>query len=149
MDNRATSTSLDYALTLGISTVLVVGLLLAGGTFVETQRAGVVDSELRVLGQRLAGDIATADRIVQSSSGSTDIRITTHMPERVAGSMYSIEVVTDDGNASLRLETHQQDRSVIVPVANRTAVAPGTISNADVAVVYTSSTPAQMEVRNA
>jgi hypothetical protein len=147
-DDRGVSTPLNYTLSLAIATVLVVGLLLAGGTFVEDQREGAVDTELRVIGQRLAADIATADRMVQRGAPPSETNVTTRLPTRVAGSTYNIEVRTAGGNVTLRLTATEVDRSVIVPVANRTAVAATTISDNDVRVRY-DPTADQLEVIDA
>lgn len=146
MADRAVSTTLNYALTLAISTLLVGGLLVAGSTFVDDQRKTVIDSELEVLGQRLADDIATADRLVRASAGSPTVRISTSVPATVGGSTYTIDVLTDDGNASLRLRTHELDRSVTVNVANETEIDPGSVSNDEIEIVYAGGT---LEVRDA
>lgn len=147
-EDRAVSTPLNYTLSLAIATVLVVGLLFAGGTFVENQRESAVDTELQVIGQRLAADIATADRMVQRGAPPSETNLTTRLPARVAGSTYNIEVQTTGGNVTLRLSSTQVDRSVVVPVANRTAVAATTVSDNEVRVRYDADSD-QLEVADA
>ncbi len=149
MTDRGVSTTLNYVLTLAISTLLVGGLLVAGSTYVDHQRETVIDSQLQVIGQRLADDIATADRLVQASDGTTDVRITTSLPTTVAGSTYAIDVQTDSGDTTLRLRAQQLDRTVTVAVANKTVIEPGTVNNPDIAIVYDSTTSADIEVQNA
>lgn len=147
MDDRGVSRVLSYSLVLTISTVLVAGLLIAGGTFVSDQRSQVVDSELEVVGQRLAADIATADRLVRMGRGETTVRIDSRIPDSVAGSNYRVEVVASGGNASLLIHATSLDRSVTVPVSNTTAVAPGTATGKDIVIAYDGAND-QLEVTN-
>lgn len=136
MDDRAVSRVLGYVLVLSISTVLVAGLLMSGNSFVTDQRSNVVDSELDVIGQRLAADLSTADRLVRAGDGAATVSIDSNVPARVAGERYNVEVVTSDGTASLEISTAGLDRSVTTPVVNTTAIAPGTVSGGDVVIRY-------------
>lgn len=148
MRDRGVSHTLSYALTLGISTLLVVGLLTAGGSFVESQRNGVVDSELEVVGERLAADIATADRLVRMSDGSAHASVRSRLPASVADLSYTVEIVAADGNVSVELTTPTLDRTVRTNVANTTAIAPGAVAGGDVRIAY-NRTAGRLEVRDA
>jgi hypothetical protein len=139
MTDRAVSTTLNYTLTLGISAILIVGLLTVGGNFVESQRNGVVDSELEVIGERLAGDIHTADRLVQADNETTTVTVTSRLPRRVSGSSYDIEVVTSDGNATLELTSDAIDRTVTTRVPNTTAISSTTVRGGTLEIVYNQS----------
>jgi hypothetical protein len=139
MRDRAVSQTLNYTLTLGISAILVVGLLTVGGDFVESQRDGVVNSELEVIGERLAGDIATADRLVQVGGGATTVNVTASLPRRVSGATYEVAVRTSDGNASLELKSDVLDESVTTPLSNRTAVAATSLSGGVFEISYNRS----------
>lgn len=136
MRDRAVSPTLNYTLTLGISAILVVGLLTAGGNFVENQRDGVVNSELEVIGERLAGDIATADRLVQIGDGPTTLNVTAELPRRVSGAPYDVAVLTSDGNVSLELTSDSVDESVTASVSNVTAVAATNVTGGTLEIVY-------------
>lgn len=148
MRDRAVSNTLSYSLTLTMATLLVVGLLTAGSTFVGDQQSHVVRSELEVVGQRLAADVSTADRLVALSDGAGDVNVTSRLPQSVSGASYSIEVRTGGGNASLELRSPAFDGGVAVPLANATAVEATTTSGGDVVVVYDEST-GRLEVTNA
>lgn len=147
MADRAVSTVLGYTLTIGISAVLIVGLLGAGSAFVDDQRAQVVDAELTVIGERLAADIATADRLARSSGANPTVVVVSELPDAVAGSDYRVTVRATDGNASLELSTRSLDRSVVVPVANTTAVASGTVGGGTLSIAYDASSD-RLEVEN-
>jgi len=121
---RAVSTTVSYVLTLSITTVLVAGLLIGGGTFVDDQRQTASRSELRVLGQQLAGDIAAADRLSQTSGTDGDLSLRQSFPDRIAGSGYRINVsqVGASDTYELRLETDTPDVSTDVRVFSTTPV---------------------------
>lgn len=136
MDERAVSTMVSYVLALGISAILIGGLLTAGGTFVDNQRNTVVTSELQVVGQRLAADLATADRLVQLGTGPTDIQVTARLPQTVVGSAYTIDINTANGNVSLELSTRGADQTVTIDVANTTTIASGRVGGGDLDIVY-------------
>ena len=120
---RGVSPVFGYVLTLGISTLLVSGLIIAAGGFVDNQRELTSRSELRVIGQQVSGDIAAADRLVRS--GGTRTNITRHIPERTVGSQYTVAVRTGGGPtpAYLELRAVRPEVTVEVGIANETAVA--------------------------
>ncbi|MHB9285703.1 hypothetical protein ACKVMT_01520 [Halobacteriales archaeon Cl-PHB] len=148
MSDRAVSTSLNYSLTLAISTLLVVGLLTAGGTFVDQQREGVVDSELRVIGERLASDLAAADRLAQVGGGSAVVNVTSRLPRSVSGKSYTVAVTGSGGNATLVLSPNGENREVSVPVANKTAISPTRVSSGNLRIVYDDAGDGTLEVTN-
>lgn len=92
-DERAASTALGYVLTLGISAVLITGLIVGGGSYLEGERARITTEELRVHGERLAGAVGDADRLASAAApgGRAGVRI--GLPDRVAGSRYAVAVV--------------------------------------------------------
>ncbi|MFC7057449.1 DUF7266 family protein [Halovenus salina] len=103
--NRSVSIALNYVLVLGISTVLIAGLLVAGTTFVEDNRERVIDSELTVIGNHIAGNIEQVDRFVDASranNGTTPhvAYINQSFKQQVTGSTYSIAVVDGDPHNS-------------------------------------------------
>ena len=127
-----------YVLTLGISTLLVSGLIIAAGGFVDTQRELTSRSELRVIGQQVSGDIAAADRLVRSG-GSTRTEITRQIPERAVGSQYTVTVRTDGGGptpAYLELETVRPEVTVEVGIANETDIAGSEVGGGEIIVRY-------------
>ncbi|MFC7203910.1 hypothetical protein ACFQJC_10310 [Haloferax namakaokahaiae] len=90
-DETATTTPLTYVLTLGITTVLIAGLIAGASGAIEDQQRTSVERQLTVVGERLANEITGVDRLVYTSSKSTITLKTTH-PTRVVGSRYSIEM---------------------------------------------------------
>lgn len=142
--DRAVSTVLSFVLTLGISSLLIVGLLVSTGGFVDDQRQGTVRDELNVIGQQIAADIASADRLVQN--GGTDVTISRPFPNEVTGVSYRIRITASGSVATIKLSTSQPSVTVQASVRTQTTVDGGTtLSGGDVQIVYTGS---QLEVQN-
>ncbi|MFC4356875.1 hypothetical protein ACFO0N_02805 [Halobium salinum] len=119
--DRAVSTPLGYVLTLAITTVLISGLLIAMGGFVDGQRERVVRSELEVLGEQVAADVSAADRLVVAGGTDTDVRASFRLPERVGGSAYTVELTDSDaGDDAATVTLHSADPEVTVEVTFRT-----------------------------
>ena len=144
---RAISPVFGYVLTLGISTLLVSGLLIAATGFVDTQRELTTESELQVVGQQVSADIAAADRL-HRTDGATDVVIERDLPESVVGSQYTV-FVRSDGNGPtdtyLRLTTVRPNVTVEVGVANETNVADSAVGGGEIEISYDGSA---LEVTN-
>ena len=135
---RAVSPVVGYVLTLGISTLLVSGLLIAATGFVDTQRERTTESELQVVGQQVSADIAAADRLYRTD-GATDIVIKRDLPDSVVGSQYTVFVRSDDDgptDAYLRLTTVRPNVTVEVGVANETNVANSAVGGGEIEISH-------------
>ncbi|MFP4626351.1 MAG: DUF7266 family protein [Natronomonas sp.] len=135
-DDRGVSPVFAYALTLGIGTLLVAGLILAASGFVDDQREMTTRSELQVVGQQLAGDVGAADRLARAGE-DRNVTITRDLPERVVGSPYSIYVRTDDAGPTdtyLELSTADPDVSVEIGLAVETEIQAANIGGGRVIV---------------
>lgn len=132
--SRGVSTALGYVLNLGVATLLVTMLLLSAGTLVEDQRDRAAETELDVVGERLAADLAAADRLARTND-PTAVRVEADVPVRVAGSYYTVSV-NESMNGEIVLEADQPDVEVAVPFDTRTEVQASTVNGGDLAVVY-------------
>lgn len=130
--DRGVSTVVGYVLNIGIATILITGLLISGASLVSDQRDRTVRTELDVLGNRLAADLETADRLHRFGDGEVTIR--TALPEQVAGTAYRIDVLTSDGTVELRLETRDSSVTRTVPVRNTSGVKSGTVDGGDLVI---------------
>lgn len=146
-DERAVSTTLGYTLNLTVATLLVSGLLIAGGGFVEDQRERTARSQLQVIGQQVAADVAAADRLANTGGTIDSVIVGRDLPETVTGAGYSIAVKSDATGAYLTLSMTSPDVTVRVNVTNETSVAETGISGGDVRVVYDPSTD-ELEVQS-
>lgn len=136
--DRGVSTAVGYSLTLGISSLLIVGLLVTAGGFVDDRRGTTVRQELSVVGQQIAADLNGADRLVRA--GGDEVTVRSSLPVEVTGVRYRVEVVpTAGGGATLRLSTDTPRVTVEVGVSTRTTVAPTEFDGGDVVVRWTGS----------
>lgn len=134
-DTRGTSTTLGYVLTLGITSILITGLLFGAGGLVEDQRERTVRSELQVLGQMVAADVSAADRLATAGDATGSIR--RDLPPTVAGSSYTLEVVSESQTETyLRLSTDDPAVTVEVDMALRTTLVESSVTGGRVVVTY-------------
>ena len=136
---RGVSPVFGYVLTLGISTVLVSGLLIAASGFVDTQREQTTESELQVIGQQVSADIAAADRL-HRTDGATDVVIESELPESVVGSQYTVFVRSDNEGPTdtyLRLRTVRPEVTVEVGIASETTVVDSAVDGGEIEIRVT------------
>lgn len=140
-DSRGVSTVLNYGLTLGITTIIVTGLVIAAGGAIQDQREEVLRSEFGVVGEKLSGDISSAERLGRVGDGGT-VTVERSYPNEVAGSSYTIRFTDDSGGPRLVLESTDPAIRVTVPVAlhESTDVGDTTISGGDLIIHYGSGT---------
>ena len=147
---RAVSTALSYVLTLTIVTLLVSGLFISTSSFVDGQRERAIQSEFEVIGNRVAANLAAADRLAQSLDGSGHVSIAESLPDSVAGSTYRITVSKNGGgppyDLTLQLASTDPRVNVSVSVRTQTEVVESTVVGGEVTVVLTASD--KLEVRN-
>ncbi|WP_372479086.1 hypothetical protein ACAH01_10100 [Halomicrobium sp. HM KBTZ05] len=137
MNDRAVSSTFSYVLSLAIATMLVTGLLVASGSFVEDRQRQVVRSELQVIGQQVSADIARADRLVRASDDPADatVRIEQQFPARITGTTYRLELVATP-SPTIRLRSSSPEVRVTVGVQNRTALSNSSADGGTVVVGY-------------
>jgi hypothetical protein len=137
-DRRGVSTAIGYVLTLSIATLLIGGLLVGLGSFVDDQRTGTARDELRVIGQQVAADLAAADRLARIGS-PTEVRVHRQLPDSVTGAGYLVEI--DDGSP-VRIVLRTESPEVVVEMAVHlgTPVGDTTVRGGDL-VVRLDTTP--------
>jgi len=145
-DDRAVSTTIGYALTLGVASLLITGLLIAGGGFLQNQREVTTETELEVIGEQVSADISSADRL--SASDADEVNITRSLPDSVTGSQYVISVRTSP-QTHLELRSADPEVTVRVDVAvHETSLAATDIDGGNIQVSY-NRTSDELVLRNA
>jgi len=142
-DERAVSTVVGFVLTLGIASLLVIGLLVGTTGFVDDQRRDTARDEMEVLGQQIAADLAASDRLVRG--GGTTVEIERTLPNEVTGLSYRINVASTSDGATITLSTQNPSVTVEVSVRTMTDVGGTTLNGGDVEIIYTGSA---LEVQN-
>lgn len=141
-DDRGVSTAFGYVLLLAVAALLVSGLLIATGSFVDGQRDRTTREGLSIAGQQTAGAIETADRLVESgASDPTTLVVEQQLPRQVAGVGYTVAVNVTGSDVELELTPATPgaapSETVTVPVANRTPVAESSVQGGHIAVTFT------------
>lgn len=136
--DRAVSTILGYTLNLAVATLLVTGLLVAAGGFVEGQQERAIRTELDVVGSRVAGDLGAIDRLVRTGD-DVSVSITVKTPTQSTGLPYLI-AINESGNDEIVLTTDDPAVEVVVPFTTETAVAAETVSGGTFVVQYDAGT---------
>lgn len=122
-DRRGVSTTISYVLAIGITVVLVAVLLVGMTAMMDGQRDRAVDSELRVVGEGIATELTTVDRIAVGAAADDTLAMRVEAPDRLAGQSYRVGLTVDDcttADACVRIRT--SDRSLLVALNNRTEV---------------------------
>lgn len=139
--DRGVSTTLSYVLTLSITTLLLAGLLIATGGYVDDRREQIVRSQLEVVGQQTAATIESADHLADTTgtAGSSTVRVSRNLPERIARTGYAIEI--RDGSPPevvVSADTRNLNVVVTVPVVVEApdGVRPVSVQGGDIVVVY-------------
>lgn len=148
-DDRGVSPVFAYVLTLGVTTLLIAGLLIAANGYVEGQREAVGENELQVIGQQVSADISAVDRLSRTDSAST-ASVRREIPRTVVGSTYKVHVRTDgEGPTDPYLEVETSDPNVTVQVgivlAQQSSLAASTVGGGSIVVEYVDG---DLEVRN-
>ena len=140
-DERAVSIAVTHVLTIGMTTILISGLLIGAAGMLNDQQDRAGQNELQAIGDRTAGEIVTAVDRGNRTDGS--VNVSSRQPsDSVAGS-YSVQLtnashcrVRDGYDACLTLFASGQDRTAEIPIS----------FYADVEVVDGSATGGQVVV---
>lgn len=143
--DRGMSTVVGYVLNVGIATLLITGLIFASGNLVEDQRERAIRSEFGVLGNRIAADLETADRLSRVSDGG-EVRLSTQLPEYISGKQYEISLESDGDDVDVVLHMDGPEVTVRVSVNNSTAIEPNTVEGGALEIYRSGSNP--LEVTN-
>ncbi|WP_435360353.1 DUF7266 family protein [Haloarchaeobius sp. DFWS5] len=150
-DDRAVSIAVTHVLTVGITTILVAGLLIGAGGLLDEEKSDAARDEMRTIGNRIAADIASVDHAAQNSGSSMSLQ-TSH-PTRIAGGGYAVRLRQESycaanfdvprevppDSACLVLEASSTNTVVVVPFDNSTAVSTSAVSGGSFYVYYDGS----------
>ena len=128
VDDRGAATALSHVLVIGITAVLLSGLLVGLSTFVDGQQEASTREQLETIGSRVADQLARVDSLGARGQAS----VHAEFPDRVNQNRYTLDVVPpddcdgtfvpEDVPACLELEAPDPGVTAYVPLDNRTAV---------------------------
>ncbi|MFC6718532.1 hypothetical protein ACFQGT_01030 [Natrialbaceae archaeon GCM10025810] len=130
---RGLTPTVTHVLTLGITAILIAGLMMAGSTMLETETDRSAEGSLETVGERVATEIAQVDRLENDSDDTASMRVS--HPRSVANSGYTITLLDNetcedapllDGSTDcVRLEGHDSETVVHVPVKTEATLEAG------------------------
>ena len=135
MSDRGLSTVVGYALALGIVALLTSALFVTMAGFVEHQREDTARVTLEVVGNELAADLETVDRLSSNGDGTETVELETDLPTHVVGSPYTI-AVNESGEDRVELTTHDPVVTVSVPYRTSTGVDGTTVTGGSLVIEY-------------
>lgn len=147
--DRGMSIALTHVLTIGITTILIAMLLMAGSTMLESETERSTETALETVGERLAGDIDNVDRMADDSD---DVSLVSDRPRTVSNSGYTVTTLSaddcgdrapllNDSNPCLELDASSADVTVYVPVTVDNGLKSDTsVSGGSIEITYTGST---------
>ncbi|MFC7214600.1 hypothetical protein ACFQO4_10995 [Saliphagus sp. GCM10025334] len=122
-NDRGVSIAITHVLTIGITTVLIAGLLISAGSLLESQTDRSAQQSLETIGERLSGEISAVDRMT-TENGSANL--TAEHPSMVASNRYTITLLDNetcadqplltDATNCMRLSAQSADVDIYVPV---------------------------------
>lgn len=123
--DRGVSAIVSYALVLGIVALLTTALFVGFAPFVTNQQHDSVHATLEVLGNDIAGDVDSVDRLASHAGNDATIDLQTNLPDRAGGATYTIEFKNEtDPDRSLRydyaIELRSTDPDTMARVSVRT-----------------------------
>ncbi|WP_439025980.1 DUF7266 family protein [Haloarchaeobius sp. DT45] len=141
-DDRGVSIAVTHVLTIGITTILIAGLLVGAGGLLRDEKADAARDEMRTIGNRIAGDLASVDRAADGTSSTMNVR-TVH-PSSVSGSSYTIHLKPGSACAvystpCLVLNATSTDTTVYVPFTTSEPVVESRVTGGTFFVVYDGS----------
>lgn len=122
-DDRAVSIAVTHVLTIGITTILITGLLVGGSGLLRDEKQDAKRTELRTIGNRLATEVSSTYYSAEDAGGGRMVVRVSH-PEYVAGDNYKISLRTGSDcdapaisvSQCLVLDTPMGDNRVVVPL---------------------------------
>lgn len=152
-DGRGVTVPMNYALMLTIVALLAAVLVAGMGAYVGDQQARTASAGLEVVGNRIAADLETADRLAGAVDGSGAVSLDTDLPETVGGTTYTVEIVPVSTDASgnhydLVLTGTDPEVVVSVPVRTRHTVLTTSFAGGATRVTYDDATD-RLEVARA
>lgn len=144
-DDRAVSVAVTHVLTVGITAILISGLLLGASSLLETQQERSAENALNTIGERLGSEITNLDQ--QATAGETASINTSHQ-RQVAGSQYTVTLLDSgcstypliDSSPCVVLESQGEDVTVAIPLSEDIEVEDDvTVTGGPIEIVYDGS----------
>lgn len=134
-DDRGASIPLTHALSLGITALLVAGLLLGSGQLLNRQADRVVEKGSADISESVANELIRADRLAASGDDSAfDSRVA--FPARMGGDKYDIAITQGSTSSTAVVYTNATTVTYHVQVQLETDVCGRSVNGGPIKIVY-------------
>jgi hypothetical protein len=120
-NDRSVSFVVNYVLVIAITAVLITGIIIAGGSFVEDQREQVIAGEMRIIGNHIAGNLEQVDRYARAGPTS-EAYINQSFGTDVTGSTWSVELDERGDTSQVVVNSTRPEVSVRVNATTQISV---------------------------
>jgi len=134
-DTRAISPAVTQALTIGISTILITGLLVGGSTFIDNREEDTVRKGLKDVGTGVSSELVRLDQY-NKTAVSNNLSFTSDYPDRVGNEPYRIHVVPDSDKSTIYVNSSASEYWTSVRFKNTSPVCESSVGGGQIAVVY-------------
>lgn len=140
--DRGLTTLLTYVLALLVVALLTTGVFFGVSAVVEDQHEDALHSSMEVVGNRLASDLRTADRLAEAPGNDGTVRLTSNLPSQLAGSQYTVTITNLTASDRYRIVVKSVDPDITVTVTLRsdTPIKEGTFYGDTLEIRYDSGT---------
>ena len=146
--DRSVSFVVNYVLVIAITAVLITGIIIAGGSFVEDQREQVIAGEMRIIGNHIAGNLEQVDRYARAGPTS-EAYINQSFGTDVTGSTWSVELDERGDTSQVVVNSTRPEVSVRVNTTVQTDIDEDSYSDTgEISVAYDPSSD-ELVVRDA
>lgn len=119
-DTRGVSVAVTHTLMLGITGILIAGLLLSSGSLLQTQEDRVAQQQVDEVSSDLLSHVDTLDRLNESGE-TVETTVRLDYPDSIAGEPYTVAFVHDpgarfDAEWMLRIDSSGLGRTVSYPI---------------------------------
>lgn len=114
-DDRAVSFNVGYTITVGITAILIIGLISGVGVVIDGQQNRAISHQVDVIGDQVASGVMATDRLGGVGEGA-NASITRELPSDVVGTPYSVRLVDQGDGGAVVVEAVNGEYEETVPV---------------------------------
>jgi len=134
-DDRAVSIAVNHAITLGITAILVSGLLVGSAGELQDQQERVLVKGLQDVGESAVSELLRIDRIVQSGV-SSDVSSEVPYPATIAGQNYQLNVRSTPEGGLLVMSPEGTSTQVPIRFRTETPICDRTVNGGPIEIRY-------------
>jgi hypothetical protein len=148
-DTRGAASQVVQVLTAGITALLISGLVLGAGTYLEGQQERATQEELNVVGERMATELSSVASL-GDKPGTDSVSLDVNHVGDIAGEQYLVELTTDGSvcgqqpgttpPSCLLLRVPTNDVQVVIGLSVPVSIDDATIVGGPARIVYDGST---------